>query len=115
MDKDQYRRARTLIRQLCANYDGGNCLLLDDGEPCVCPQLITSSLICKYFREIVLPNDPDLQAMLLFQPDARRCMICGASFLPASNRTKYCRNCAATVHRKQKAECERRRRSRVDN
>ena len=39
------------------NYDCGNCLLLDNGEECVCPQSITYSLICKWFRAAVLPLD----------------------------------------------------------
>jgi len=34
----QRARCNRLIRQLCANYDGGNCLPLDDGEGCVCVQ-----------------------------------------------------------------------------
>ena len=41
----QYRTARRLVRE-CCNYDCGNCLLLDNGEECVCPQSITYSLIC---------------------------------------------------------------------
>ena len=41
MNEAQLRRARKLIRALCANCDGGNCLLLDDGEPCVCVQSIS--------------------------------------------------------------------------
>ena len=49
MNEDQFRRARKLIRRLCANYDGGNCLPLDGGGPCPCPQLISPTLICKYF------------------------------------------------------------------
>ena len=40
----QRRRCNRLIKRLCANYDDGNCLLLDDGEPCVCPQTISYSL-----------------------------------------------------------------------
>ena len=40
----QAKRVNALLRKLCANYDGGNCLLLDDGEPCVCPQTISYSL-----------------------------------------------------------------------
>lgn len=61
LSSSQYRRVKKLIRRLCANCDGGNCLLLDDGyEPCVCPQFLTCSLICKYFRAAVLPDDPEL-------------------------------------------------------
>ena len=49
MNYQQYRAARRLVHS-CCNYDGGCCLLLDDGEECVCPQSITYSLICKWFR-----------------------------------------------------------------
>ena len=41
MDYRQHRRARRLVHE-CCNYDEGNCLLLDDGEPCVCVQSIAS-------------------------------------------------------------------------
>lgn len=52
----QYRAVRRLVHD-CCNYDGGNCLLLDDGEECVCPQSISYSLICRWFRAAVLPLD----------------------------------------------------------
>ena len=32
MDYRQYRAARRLVHE-CCNYDSGNCLLLEDGEP----------------------------------------------------------------------------------
>ena len=48
-DYRQHRRARRLVHE-CCNYDGGNCLLLDDGEPCVCVQSISLSLMCHWFR-----------------------------------------------------------------
>ena len=37
----QRARCNRLIRRLCANYDGGNCLPMDDGEGCVCVQTIS--------------------------------------------------------------------------
>ena len=43
MTYQQYRTARRLVHE-CCNYDCGNCLLLDNGEECVCPQSITYSL-----------------------------------------------------------------------
>ena len=58
----QRARCNRLIRRLCANYDGGNCLPLDDGEGCVCVQTISYSLLCKYFRRAVLPADKVLCA-----------------------------------------------------
>ena len=52
----QYRAVRRLVHE-CCNYDGGNCLALDNGwEPCVCVQSITYSLVCKWFRAAVLPG-----------------------------------------------------------
>ena len=39
MNYPQYRKARKLVRE-CCNYCDGNCLLLDDGEECVCVQSI---------------------------------------------------------------------------
>ena len=43
MNYQQYRTARRLVHS-CCNYDSGYCLLLDDGEECVCPQSITAIL-----------------------------------------------------------------------
>ena len=53
MDYRQHRRARRLVHE-CCNYDEGNCLLLDDGEPCVCVQSISLSLMCRWFREMCI-------------------------------------------------------------
>lgn len=39
-------RCNRLIRRLCANYNGGNCLPLDDGEGCVCVQRISYQCPC---------------------------------------------------------------------
>ncbi len=61
----QRARCNRLIRRLCANYDGGNCLPLDDGEGYVCVQMISYSLLCKYFRRAVLPADKALYADIL--------------------------------------------------
>ena len=82
----QYRAVRRLVHD-CCNYDGGNCLALDDGwEPCVCVQSITYSLVCKWFRAAVLPTDKGLCAALLHRGQARPCAECGTMFVPRSNR-----------------------------
>ena len=49
----------------CCNYDGGNCIALDDGEECVCVQSISYSLLCRWFRAAVLPLDRELETALL--------------------------------------------------
>lgn len=55
MSYPQYRKARRLTHE-CCNYCNGNCLLLDDGEECVCVQSISYSLLCRLilpiFKEI---------------------------------------------------------------
>lgn len=109
MDYKQYRRARKLVH-MCCNYDGGNCIALDDGEECICVQSISYSLLCKWFRAAVLPLDQALETALLFREDMKCCAVCGQAFLPGSNRAKYCKSCAAIVHRKQKTNSDRKRR-----
>ena len=88
MDYRQYRRARKLVH-VCCNYDNGNCILLDDGEECVCVQSISYSLLCRWFQIAVLPQDKPLEAALLHRDSMKRCVVCGQPFLPGSNRAKY--------------------------
>ena len=80
----QRARCNRLIRRLCANYDGGNCMPLDDGEGCVCVQMISYSLLCKYFRRAVLPADKALYADI-YRQRTRLCDRCGKPFAPGSN------------------------------
>ena len=110
MTYSQYRRARKLVHQ-CCNYESGNCLALDDGEECVCVQSISYSLLCRWFRAAVLPLDEPLAAALLYRKKHKRCAVCGQPFLPGSNRAKYCKSCAAIVHRRQKTTSDRKRRA----
>lgn len=100
----QRSRCNRLIKRLCANYDDGNCLLLDDGEPCVCPQTISYSLLCRYFRNAVLPAEKELYADI-FKQRTYHCAECGAAFVPNSNRQKYCLSCSkrCTAGRKTRA------------
>ena len=106
MDYRQHRRARRLVHE-CCNYDGGNCLLLDDGEPCVCVQSISLSLMCRWFRVAVLPLDGELAAALLYRGSRKRCAVCGAAFVPKSNRGKYCPDCAGRIKKIKAAERKR--------
>lgn len=106
----QRRRCNRLIKRLCANFDDGNCLLLDDGEPCVCPQTISYSLLCRYFRNAVLSADKELYAEI-FKQRTYHCAECGTAFVPKSNRQKYCLSCSKKVHRRQKNESARKRKA----
>ncbi len=112
MTYQQYRTARRLVHS-CCNYDCGNCLLLDDGEECICPQSITYSLICKWFRAAVLPLDAGLCAALF--PNSvvgqRQCRECKCLFTPPKRNTLYCPACAANRAKRSKREWARKRRA----
>lgn len=110
----QHRRVKKLIRCHCANNMRGCCLLLDDGEPCVCVQAISYSLLCRYFREAVLPADRELCADLAATADTRKkCELCGKPFPARSNRAKYCDRCAPYAARRNAAERKRRQRAKA--
>ena len=114
LTEKERRGIRKLVTQKCANYDPEyGCLPLD----CNCVMLekvYCGNAMCRYFRESVLPNDPELNASLQGLA-AKRCKYCGKPF-PANGRRIYCsdrcrnesqkKDTAARVrqHRKKKAE-----------
>ena len=102
MTEGHLRRARKLIRRLCANYDEGNCLALDEGEGCVCVQSISYSVLCRWFQAAVLPLDATLYAELMERSQARRCRECGALFSPRRPNCLYCPDCAKKRKRQSK-------------
>lgn len=114
LTEKEMRGIRRLVTQKCANYDPEyGCLPLD----CNCVMLekvYCGNAMCRYFRESVLPNDPELNASLQGLA-AKRCKHCGKPF-PANGRKIYCsdrcrnasqkKDTAARVrnYRKKKAE-----------
>lgn len=114
LNEAQYRKVKKLTRCLCANNDGGCCLVLDDGDPCVCVQAISYLLLCRYFREAVLPADRELCADIMREYDTRKkCEMCGKPYHARSNRAKYCDACAPIAARRKAAERKRRQRETV--
>ena len=106
---DKNRRARRLVHE-CCNYIDGNCIALDDGEECICVQSISYSLLCRWFRAAVLPQDKELETALFHRLNAKKCAVCGALFTPGSNRAKYCPECAARMKRINAAKRKRKQR-----
>ena len=84
MTPAQRKRANSLIRRECCNCDGGNYLALDEGDTCACPQMITFSVCCKWFRWAVLPLDGTLEAEIYRDKDLKRCVECWGMFVPKS-------------------------------
>ena len=74
---------------------------LDDGEPCVCVQGISYSLLCNWFRNAVLPADHELLADVMRERPGKCCAVCGKPVYSSSNRAKYCPACAKQERRKQ--------------
>ena len=109
MDYRQYRAARRLVHE-CCNYEDGNCILLDNSEPCVCVQSISYSLLCRWFIAAVLPLDGELEAALMRRGSRKRCAGCGAFFSPKSNRGKYCPDCAGRMKKQHARERKRKQR-----
>ena len=116
MDAKQRREAVRLIRERCSYYDSGNCLYLDRGEEVACPQSISYSVCCKFFRHVLLKDEAGrgLEAEVFRQAAGRRCAVCGRAFSSASNNAKYCPACRAAVQRRQKADYARKRRAGVE-
>ena len=88
LTEKERRGIRKLVTDRCANYhEDYGCLPLD----CNCVMLekvYRGNAMCRYFRESVLPNDPELSAALQ-NLAAKRCKHCGKPF-PAKGRTMYC-------------------------
>lgn len=61
----QLRRVNKLVKTLCCCYDRGNCIMLDNGEPHKCVQIIScSGIYCNYFKRAVLPADKELYGQI---------------------------------------------------
>ena len=107
LTRDEKKTIRTLVTGMCANYDreSGLCLPLD----CACYMLhkCWTGAYCRYFREAVLPLNPELQASLTTEgisPELRACAVCGKAFLP-EGRQAYCSDaCKAEGNRRKSRE-----------
>lgn len=107
------QRIKKLIVSKCASYDKEyGCLPLD----CECPIFgicFTNSALCTWFRDAVLPDTPELQAVFEPQP-LKVCKECGKHF-PAHGKRVYCsEKCAETARRRQTAARVRKHRENQD-
>lgn len=97
----------------CANNHDGRCLL----EDCPCFAFVPLCGVCHYFLEAVLPLNPLLLAEVKKRIDGepvtkKKCVVCGAAFIPASNRQRYCPDCAKGAKRRATAKRVREQRAR---
>lgn len=114
MSKKQLKTAKGLIKETCCNYDSttGGCLLLDNGFVVPCPQMFRQSVVCKFFRDVLLEDKraKELKAEI-FSPESRKvCAACGGHFHALSNRAKYCAKCSKEQQRQKATERKRKQR-----
>jgi len=108
----QRNKASIMIRNECADYDHGSCLPLG----CKCPQCNSFTVLCRYFRHVLLksgsiPGAKTLEAEIFKGKPVKTCKECGRPFIPKSNRAKYCHDCGERVRRQKKAATMRKQRS----
>ena len=95
MTPAQHREAKKIIRRLCSNYCDGNCIRLDKGEEVPCPQMLSASVCCRFFRNVLL-KDPEAGALEagFFHPARRNAaQYVEKSFIPQAT----ARNIALTA------------------
>ena len=118
LTRAELRDIRRLAADMCANYDKDyGCLLLDGRCYMHYGIAYTNSGLCKYFHNAMLPLNPRLEAVFNGENIAehiRQCNLCGKELYIDGGKRKYCEPCARRVHRRQKTECERKRRLGVD-
>ena len=107
LTRDEKKKIRSLVTGMCANYDGesGLCLPLDC--PCYMLHKCWTGAYCRYFKNAVLPVNPELEVSLTKEgtaPELRPCAVCGKAFLP-EGRQSYCSEaCKAEGNRRKSRE-----------
>lgn len=91
----QGREVNRLLKAECANYFDGDCLKLD----CNCPQMISDSVICRYFENSVLPLNLELQHELFGAGYSKKCKRCEKKFVSKSRTVQYCDFCSGIIAR----------------
>ena len=92
LTRSELRDIRRLVTEMCANYDNHykECLPLDGTCYMFCIAY-TNSPLCKYFRNAVLPLNPELEAVFNNKNGSslKECKFCGKGFIP-TGRQAYC-------------------------
>lgn len=100
------RKLIKLARSVCANRSlqgpyglKDYCCLEPEETECQC--VLLHDLACGWFERAVLPNQPELdrewrafkESQHRRTKSQKKCVACGAGFIPKSNRQKYCPDC----------------------
>ena len=115
MTTEQHKAAAMLIKKLCSLESYGNCLWLSIYEDIPCPQLLTPSVCCRFFRHVLLKDKSavGLEAEVFKTSRLRYCLQCGKAYSANSNNSKYCPLCRPITAKKQRAAYLKKRRRNV--
>ena len=92
LTRNERKKIRGLVTEMCANYDSGEALCFPLDCSCYMLGKWWTGSYCRYFRESVLPLDPVLEASICDEglpPDTKLCAVCGKPFFP-EGRQAYC-------------------------
>lgn len=104
---------RRQVTDLCANYDQSEKVCLSLDGPCYMLNKWWTGILCRYFQEKVLPNDPALESALTGEDTSLKqkiCPVCGKTYLPTTSQA-YCSDACRSFARR-RFERERKRRKR---
>lgn len=96
----QGRDVNKLIKSECANFFDGDCILLE----CNCPQMISDGVVCRYFRDSVLPLNLELANELVGSGFTKRCKRCDKKVVSKSKTVQYCEFCSEIIAREKGRE-----------
>lgn len=88
LSKREKASIHNLVTQECANYDPEYGCLPLDGECYMKTIGYSDSPICPYFKQCVLPLNPDLEARLI-GGNIGTCKLCGKRYLKVG-KIQYC-------------------------
>ena len=99
-DSKLKRLCEAFAEKECANNQNGRCLPMD----CPCFAFVPKCGVCTYYLNNVQPQNPSLLAEVMKKIDGepkptKKCAVCGAAFMPTSNRQRYCSDCAKEAKR----------------
>ncbi len=124
LDNQIIRSAKRLAQRECANYANGSCLLDECSCYAVNPAYGTihdGAIGCDYFLKAGQPVEQELNTAVwheIFREEGtagegwKVCIRCHKSFIPASNRQRYCAECGTEAKTARSREKQRRYRER---
>lgn len=111
LSPQEKRRINRSVRDQCSLYDKEyGCLYLDTA--CYMSRIgFTSSSLCRYYEEAILPMEAEL-VRIFKRRDLKKCRYCGRTF-PINRHQLYCSDrCSDLARKKKTAERVRRYRER---